>query len=357
MTEPPHHRRPHAGRPAGDRLGPPAHEADGADGAPEIAVVIAVHDVEQYVAETMDSLLAQTWPRWSCVVVDDGSRDGTAEALAPYLHDQRVRLLQQPQAGSAAARNAGLAAVAPEVPLVAFLDGDDTWLPDALERLADALLADPRAVGAYGLAEYMDEASRPVRVGEHPWRQRDRRRMRGHRIASVPRGEDTDFGVLLVSGPIWPSAVALHRHDVVRRVGGFDERLRLQQDWDLYIRQSRSGHFTVLDEQVAWYRQHGTNVTHRTVQRVYFQDAVRRKTWADAANSAAQRHEAVRAWRALQARRVLASARRGRAALERRDRRATAHSLRATLTLCAQMLGSRPPLPDADAIARTGRAL
>ena len=119
---------------------------------PEIAVVVAVHNVEAYVAETLDSLLAQTWPRWTCVVVDDGSTDGTVAALTPYLADARFRLLRQEQAGSGAARNTGLRTLDPCVPLVAFLDGDDTWEPDALTLLAEALLADPDAVGAYGLA-------------------------------------------------------------------------------------------------------------------------------------------------------------------------------------------------------------
>jgi len=322
---------------------------------PEIAVVVAVHNVEAYIAQTLDSLLAQTWPRWSCVVVDDGSTDGTVAALTPYLTDPRFRLLRQDQAGSGAARNAGLRTLDPSVPLVAFLDGDDTWEPDALTRLASALLADPDAVGAYGLAEYMDENGRPVRHGEHPWRQRDRRRMRGHRITSVAPGEVTDFSVLLVAGPIWPAAVALHRHQSVVDAGGFDERLRLQQDWDLYLRQSRSGHFVTLDHRVAWYRQHATNVTSRTVQRVYYQDFVRHKTWADPANTPHQRAEAVRAWRALHARRVVAALRRGGTAVRHRDPRGVATSASAAVTLAAQLVGHAPPPPDAQIIERTGR--
>lgn len=266
---------------------------------PVVAVVVPVRDVEAFVVDTIRSLQAQTEPRWVAVVVDDASRDRTVEAVTG-VGDPRVRVVRRDwPGGPAAARNLGLQHVPDDVPYLAFLDGDDTWEPDALEQLLALLASRPDAVGAYGLAEYVDRDGTPLRHGEHPRLQRARRRVRGWDLEDVPDSEDTTFESLVVAGTIWPAAVGVHRRALVDRVGGFDESLRLHEDWDLYVRMSRHGPFAVLDRQVAWYRQHGGNVTHREVEKYYFQEVVRRKTWASEANTARQRRLAARAWRAL----------------------------------------------------------
>ena len=100
-----------------------------------VSAVMAVRDGEQYLAEALDSILEQSVPPDEVVVVDDGSVDGTSAVLSAY--GAALRVIQQAASGQAAAINAAVAAATGTV--LAFLDADDTWEPDAqrvrLERL------------------------------------------------------------------------------------------------------------------------------------------------------------------------------------------------------------------------------
>ena len=108
--------------------------------SPQIAVVTAAHDMENYVGATIASVLEQTLSNFEMIVVDDGSRDATARIVAA-VEDTRVRLISTPNSGPGAARNRGLAAC--RAPLVLFLDADDLLLPDALEQMVATMAASP----------------------------------------------------------------------------------------------------------------------------------------------------------------------------------------------------------------------
>ena len=97
---------------------------------PLISAVIPVYNGEAFVADAIRSVLAQTYPRVECVVVDDGSHDRTAEVIRSF--GDVVRYLWKPTGGVASARNAGVSAARGEY--VAFVDADDTWLPEKLDR-------------------------------------------------------------------------------------------------------------------------------------------------------------------------------------------------------------------------------
>jgi len=97
---------------------------------PLISCIVPVFNGERYLAEALNSILAQTYRSLEIVVADDGSTDATAALVASY--GDRVRYVWQPNAGPAAARNLGISVVQGE--LVAFLDQDDLWHPEKLER-------------------------------------------------------------------------------------------------------------------------------------------------------------------------------------------------------------------------------
>jgi glycosyltransferase involved in cell wall biosynthesis len=114
-----------------------------------VGVVIPVRDGERYLAEALDSVLAQTHAPHDVVVVDDGSRDATValvESYAPY-----VRCISQAAAGIGAARNRGAAEARGD--LLAFLDGDDLWPADRLERQVAAYSERPRPDVVFGHVE------------------------------------------------------------------------------------------------------------------------------------------------------------------------------------------------------------
>lgn len=115
---------------------------------PRVSVLMPTFDQEHFIRRALDSLLAQTLEEWELLIVDDGSPDGTREAVEPYLSDQRIQYHRlETNQGLGAALNYGLARVS--APLVAYLPSDDVYYADHLTTLADSLEHDPDAVLAY----------------------------------------------------------------------------------------------------------------------------------------------------------------------------------------------------------------
>ncbi len=324
--------------------------------AARVGVVVPAYQVGKYVGDTLRSVQAQTLQDWECVVIDDGSSDDTAAVVQRIAADDaRIRLSRQANQGLSAARNAGIAKLSDSVQFVAFLDSDDLWLDDALSRLVEALAGDERAVGAYGYAEFIDEQGRPLDPGVHPQRQRARMRVEGLRVRRVAEREPLTFDELVVAGPVWPPAVALHRRAAVQLVGPFDTSLRQAEDVDFYTRMARHGHYVALGQQVAWYRQHAGQMTQRRAEFWFANDTVRHKAWQSAENTDRQRRAAVIAWRWAQLRRIARCALRLSSAVRRADWGGARRLSRGLALLTLQLTGSGPPPPELEHVLLTGR--
>jgi len=191
-------------------------------GAPAVSVVIPAYKVAPFIAETLDSVFAQTLRDFEVVVVNDGSPD-TPElerALAPYL--ARVRYFVQENAGAGAARNRGVREALGE--LVAFLDGDDLWLPTYLAEQTRFI-----AEGGLDLA-YTDA----VIFGDSP--------LAGRRYMEVaPSDGPADFRSLLRAECNVITSGVVARRAAVLEAGLFDVTLRNAQDFDLWLRLARRG--------------------------------------------------------------------------------------------------------------------
>lgn len=175
-------------------------------------MVIPTKDRWPLLSRALDSVLAQEDVAIEVVVVDDGSTDGTSRRLAE-LRDSRLRLVRNERSrGVASARNLGLAHAG--AGWVAFLDDDDIWAPRKLRAELDRA-ADGASFIYTGMVVIGDEAG-PTQI--HPLPPDELRRNLLH---------DNGVGA--------PSTVMV-RTDLVRRVGGFDERLSALADWDLWIR-------------------------------------------------------------------------------------------------------------------------
>jgi hypothetical protein len=182
-------------------------------------VVVPVHDGEAFVADAIESVLAQREVELELVVVDDGSVDSTPGILAGY--GDAITVLRQENRGHAAAKNLALPRLRGELAL--FLDADDVLPPGYLERLATAARARSdvdvfhggwRGVAFDGTPLYLQESPLPI--------------------------DDDPFHELAVHGSPHVDAL-LVRRSALERIGGFDERLRLQVDWDLCLRLAASG--------------------------------------------------------------------------------------------------------------------
>lgn len=197
--------------------------------APAVSVLIPAHDVAGFVGDALDSVLAQSFADWEAVVVDDGSRDATAE-VAAARRDPRIRVLRQPQSGVSAARNRAMAEARGEA--ILFLDADDWLAPDALLRLAAALEASSAAVGAAGPHAVVAEAASPAAPGS-------------------PRAKPLRFGPgevlerLCVENLFVNGGHLLLRREAVRRAGPFLRHLRYGEDWEYWIRLALQGPFAV----------------------------------------------------------------------------------------------------------------
>lgn len=309
-----------------------------------VAIIVPLYRVEDFVKATLESVRAQTYVDWDCIVVDDGSPDSSVErALDVIDSEPRMRIIRQANQGLAGARNTGLKNMTTDARYVAFLDSDDTWVPETLADLVLALEHAPDAVGSYGYAELMDEHGEPLALGSHPARQKDRRRIAGRRLQAVPIEEPMTFEGALVVGSLWPPAVGLHRRSVVDLVGPFDASLAQMEDWDFYLRMLRHGNYVVVQKQVAWYRQHGAQMTHRHLEAAHASEQVRRKTWASPLNTPDQRRAATRTFRQLQARHTVRTAERLVSALRRREWIKVGPLLAGTLILAIQTFSRSYP--------------
>ena len=114
-------------------------------GRPPITAVVPTYNRGPLIARALESILGQTRTPDEVVVVDDGSTDDTQERIQAYAG--RVRYVRQPNAGGSAARNRGVEEATH--PWVAFLDSDDHWRPEHIERMSDAIAATDGAAGFY----------------------------------------------------------------------------------------------------------------------------------------------------------------------------------------------------------------
>jgi len=203
---------------------------------PRVDVIIPVYNSAATVAESVESALGQTFTDFDVVAVDDGSTDASAEVLSRY--GVRIKVLTQPNRGLSAARNAGVHLGTGEY--VAFLDADDIWEPEMLERTVAALDRLPHSVLAYTDVAVVDSSGRPLNAS-----------LVGNSLGRAPQLDD-----LFVSlWPIMPSAVVMRR-DVFDAVGGFSEAFRGlgYEDVFMWMRARELGEFAYLPEPLVRWR-------------------------------------------------------------------------------------------------------
>ena len=180
---------------------------------PLFSVIIPTYNRAAKVIRAIDSVLAQTSTDFDLWIIDDGSTDQTASALAPYLN--RLHYIQIPNGGLSNARNLGIQQSTGRY--VAFLDSDDRWFPKKLEYFAGAIKQHPRTGLFYSRSEFVDEE------GHRLW------------IDSSRSMEQNSYRTLL-KGNFINVTSAVVRRECFDQVGLFDPTLRSCEDWDLWLR-------------------------------------------------------------------------------------------------------------------------
>jgi glycosyltransferase involved in cell wall biosynthesis len=206
---------------------------------PEVTIVIPTQGRWPLLRRTLSGVLRQQGVDFEVVIVDDGSSDETAERLAE-LGDRRIRPIRQEVSRHvAAARNAGIAAAKGE--WIAFLDDDDLWAPKKLRTQLGAAAA--RKADFAWCAGLVVDAQCSI-------------------LETWPARDPDEILGLLLRGNWMPAGASnvVARAEVVRELGGFDERLRHFADWDLWIRLAAAGRGAACPEPLVAYVRHPQNM-------------------------------------------------------------------------------------------------
>lgn len=125
-----------------------------------VSIITPVYNGEKYISETIESVIKQTYLDWEMIVVDDGSKDGSAAIVRRYAEkESRITLLQQPNGGSASARNNGIRYANGQY--IALLDSDDLWDPDFLKSQL-ALMKEKNTICVHGSYKRINENSEEI---------------------------------------------------------------------------------------------------------------------------------------------------------------------------------------------------
>ena len=191
----------------------------------KFSVIIPLYNKAPYVRKALDSIVSQTFKDWECIIVDDGSTDGSAAICEEYLSTlysvpntriENIRLISQPNSGVAAARNNGVKQSNGQ--FLCFLDADDWWKPTFLEEM-DRLIAEYPDAGLYA-SNYI--YYKPGKT---------------HVAISLPRGY-MDYPKAYYEGdamPVWTGATCMPRN-VFDDMGGFPFGIKLGEDFLLWAK-------------------------------------------------------------------------------------------------------------------------
>jgi len=200
---------------------------------PTVSIITPTYNRAKFIKDAIDSVLDQSFSDWELLIVDDGSTDNTSELLTAYEGDTRIYYIKQPNRGQSIARNVALSRARGKY--IGFLDSDDTWYPDKLERQCAFLEAHPEVHIVHGDEAIIDEQGRET----------TRKNMRRYSGRITPYLlEDNSVSI----------TTTLVRRECFESMGGFDSRYGVADDYDLWLRFSVCYRFHYQATLVANYR-------------------------------------------------------------------------------------------------------
>ncbi|MDB6056181.1 MAG: glycosyl transferase family 2 [Verrucomicrobiales bacterium] len=214
-----------------------------------VSVIVPAYNAENFISETLDSALSQTYENIEVIVVDDGSRDLTAAIVKNAARrDRRVKLIRQQNLGVAAARNLAIEKASGD--FIAPLDADDVWYPAKVEKQVQSLeAAGPKAGASYCWCISINEKGQVLGLGPK-WDL-----------------EGEVYQPLVLRNFIGNASVPLFRRDYLQKIGGYNADLRAQQaqgceDWEICLRVAELGEFRVVKEYLAAYRCYSQSMSY-----------------------------------------------------------------------------------------------
>jgi glycosyltransferase involved in cell wall biosynthesis len=204
---------------------------------PKVSVIIPTHNRADLLRQALDSVLRQSFDDLEVIIIDDASNDDTPTAVARQ-NDVRLRYFRNPEnRGEAASRNAGIAHASGEY--IAFLDDDDTWLPQKLERQMRLLDRCPVKVGAVYCGYYRVDMESGATMA-----------------TTLPERRGAIYADLREQNWVGSPSTVVLRRECFDKVGLFDEQLEFGVDYDMWIRISRFYHVECVPEPLVRYSVH-----------------------------------------------------------------------------------------------------
>lgn len=201
---------------------------------PKVSVVIPAYNAAQYICETIDSVLSQTYKDYEIIVVDDGSTDNTKEILQPHMG--KIRYMYKENGGPASARNVGIKNAQGEY--IAFLDSDDLWLPEKLEKQV----------------RYFEEYPEVGLVFTDCIRFNEKGSEERHNLKKGLISDDMFVNIWWEN--LIPNLTVMVRKSCFEKVGVFDESKQIVsvEDREMWLRIAREYRVGYLEEALAKYR-------------------------------------------------------------------------------------------------------
>jgi glycosyltransferase involved in cell wall biosynthesis len=209
---------------------------------PLISTIVPCFNQARFLPEVTASLQAQLYPRWECIIVNDGSSDDTAQvARGLAAADSRIRLVGQENRGLAAARNRGLCEAKGQ--FVHFLDADDYILPEMYQKMVEVFTTSSDLSVVYCGYQFVDS---------------DRKFLKS--FPALPEPSDV-FHQLLERNP-WPCHAIMVRKTAIDSAGPFEGVFYGCEDWDLWLRiASLGGRFAPVNGEFACYRRYPNSMS------------------------------------------------------------------------------------------------
>lgn len=194
---------------------------------PRASIIVPAFNSVSTIADTLRSLQVQTCRDFEVIVVNDGSTDSTPQAIAPFLKDPRIRMVDQPNRGLAGARNTGILNASSDY--IGFCDADDLWRPAKLEAHIRHLDSAPHVGASYSGSQFIDETGQPMRLFQSP-------RLRNVDAAHILTRNPIGNGSAVVLRRAALGAISYTPQGNTRRPWFFDESFRQSEDIECWMR-------------------------------------------------------------------------------------------------------------------------
>lgn len=209
-----------------------------------VSIIMPVYNGERFIAQAINSVLAQTWQDWELIVIDDGSTDGTSAIIQAYT-DLRIRYYYQENHGQTTALNHGLELAHGDC--ITTLDADDWLTPDSLQERVTYLNSHPEIGVVYCDGYYCDLSGEIIK-----------------RFSANRSGNPVDdvYSTIIATPFFAAGSPVMIRSTILNQLQiKYDESIVWCQDWDFYIRVAEHALWGYIDSPTVYYRVHSTNMT------------------------------------------------------------------------------------------------